>query len=823
MTAAHLSAAARAALGLLGLLVLAVLVGPLLSPWSPTATDLTAVRAGPSAAHWLGTDHLGRDELTRLLVAGRTSLGIVALTVAIALPLGLALGLLAGWRGGWVDSLVLRASDVVVAVPALLVGVVLAGVLGGGAGGLVLALAAGGWASYARLVRMEVLLRRRAPVVQALTLLGARPGRVLGRHLLPAVAGPVLVLAGTDVAGLVLAVSTLSFLGLGVRPPTPEWGSMIVEARPYLATDPRLFLLPMLVLALLVLLVLVLARHAQAWTTHGRPAARAPGHRARPDPAGRASDALLSVRGLTVELAGPDGRRRVVDGVDLDVGRGEVVALVGASGSGKSLNAAALLGLLPEAAGAVAGGSVRLAGQELVGCAERDLRRVRGARVALVPQDVGTALDPLRRIGPQVAEAARLHRGLDRRAATALARELLVWAGLSDVDRVLRARPAELSGGMRQRVLVAAALAGGPELLVADEPTSALDAGTAAQVLALLARARDERGTAVLLISHDLGLVAAHADTVTVLDGGQVVECGPVARVLEAPTHPVTRALRDAAAPATVAAHAPAGAPLLRARDVGVRYPAGRWRRSVGPPALAGVSFTLPRGGGLGVVGESGSGKTTLARVLTGLHRPTTGTVELAGAAPVAGSGHAQLVFQDPATALDPRQSVGAALEEALLLARRRGRPVPSGGAPALLSRVGLDPELAGRRPWQLSGGQQQRVVIARALAAAPELMVLDEPVSSLDAVVRAGVLELLRSLRAEGVALVVVSHDLAAVAALTDDLLVLHRGAVADCGGTPAVLARLRRHPTPDPASPDRGRAATPSAAPPPLEEIHP
>ncbi|MCZ2839432.1 ABC transporter ATP-binding protein/permease [Modestobacter sp. VKM Ac-2985] len=814
---------ARAALGLLGLLVLAVLAGPLLSPWSPTATDLTAVRAGPSAAHLLGTDHLGRDELTRLLVAGRTSLGIVLLTVAIALPLGLALGLLAGWRGGWVDSLVLRTSDVVVAVPALLVGVVLAGVLGGGAGGLVLALAAGSWASYARLVRMEVLLRRRAPVVQALTLLGARPGRVLGVHLLPAVAGPVLVLAGTDVAGLVLGVSTLSFLGLGVRPPTPEWGAMIVEARPHLATDPRLFLLPMLALALLVLLVLVLARQAQAWTTHGRPAVRAPGHRARPAPAGRPTEALLSVRGLTVELAGPHERRRVVDGVDLDVGRGEVVALVGGSGSGKSLTAAAVLGLLPEAAGAVAGGSVRLAGQELVGATERDLRRVRGARVALVPQDVGTALDPLRRIGPQVAEAARLHRGLDRRAATAVARELLVWAGLPDVDRVLRARPAELSGGMRQRVLVAAALAGGPQLLVADEPTSALDAATAGQVLALLARARDEHGTAVLLISHDLGLVGRHADTVTVLDAGQVVESGPVAQVLDAPAHPVTGALRDAAVePAAAPAPPPGGAPLLLARDVGVRYPAGRWSRSALPPALTGVSFTLPRGGGLGVVGESGSGKTTLARVLTGLQCPTAGTVELAGSTRAAGTGHAQLVFQDPASALDLRQPVGAALREALLLARRRGRPVPLGGPPALLTRVGLDPELAGRRPWQLSGGQQQRVVIARALAAAPDLIVLDEPVSSLDAVVRAGVLELLRSVRAEGVALVVISHDLAAVAALTDELLVLHHGAVVDRGATPAVLARRRPgppgRPTPDPARPGRD-----VAAPPLVEEIHP
>ncbi|TWH73164.1 ATP-binding cassette domain-containing protein [Modestobacter roseus] len=800
-----------AAAALLALVVLATLLGPLLSPWSPTATDLTAVRQRPSAEHWLGTDHLGRDELTRLLVAGRTSLGIVLLTVAIALPLGLALGLLAGWRGGWVDSLVLRASDVVVAVPALLVGVVLAGVLGGGVAGLVLALAGGGWAAYTRLVRMEVLMRRHGAVVQGLTLLGARPARVLGGHLLPAVAGPVLVLVGTDVAGLVLAVSTLSFLGLGVRPPAPEWGTMIVEARPYLASDPRLFLLPVLVLALVVLAVLVLVRHAQAWTTHGRSAVRAPAPRRSPSapPAG-AADGVLVVRGLTVELAGPAGRRRVVDGVDLGVGRGEVLALVGASGSGKTLTAAALLGLLPEGAGAVAGGSVRLAGRELVGTPERELRRVRGGQVALVPQDVGAALDPLRRIGPQVAAAARLHRGLDRAAAAAVARELLVWAGLPDVDRVLRARPAELSGGMRQRVLVAAALAGEPALLVADEPTSALDAGTAGQVLALLARARAERGTAVLLVSHDLGLVAAHADTVAVLDAGRVVESGPVREVLDAPAHPVTRALVAAGhTPVAGPTAASPGEPLLRVADVGVRYPAARG------PALAGVSFTVPRGGGLGVVGESGSGKTTLARVLTGLHRPATGSVGLAGTRPVAGDGRAQLVFQDPATALDPRQQVGSALCEALRLAARRGvtaRP----DVPALLARVGLAPDLADRRPWQLSGGQQQRVAIARALAAGPDLLVLDEPVSALDAVVRAGVLDLLRSVRADGVALVVVSHDLAAVAALTDELLVLHRGAVVDHGPTPAVLAALAH--TPDPARPDRG-----GAAPPTLEEIHP
>nr|WP_246405742.1 ATP-binding cassette domain-containing protein [Modestobacter versicolor] len=789
----------------MAVVVLAGLLGPLVSPWSPTATDLTAVRTGPSAAHWLGTDQLGRDELTRLLVAARTSLLAVAAVTALALPLGLALGALAGWRGGLVDALVLRVTDVTVALPALLTGLVLSSVLGAGLGGVVLALASGSWAAYARLVRTEVRLLRDQPAVQALVLLGARPPRILFRHVLPAVLGSVLVLTSTQVATTVLAISTLTFLGLGVRPPTPEWGSMIVEARPFLASDPHLFLLPTLAVGVVVLAVNVLAEDAGRWVTHGasstprRPApaavsapAAVPAPGAGPRTATGAE--LLVVRDLVVELSGPAGRRRVVDGLDLTLDRGQVLAVVGSSGSGKSITAHALLGLLPEGVGAVARGSVRIAGREVLGRSDRELRRLRGGQVALVPQDLAAALHPLRRVGAQVAQAARLHRSMSRREADRTARELLGWVGLTDVDRVVRLRPDELSGGMRQRVLIAAALAGRPDLLVADEPTSALDSTVARQVRQLLARVRDELGTAVLVVTHDLAAVAGWADTVAVVDAGRVVECGPTGQLLQRPRHPATWALVAATRPVAPPPVTPAGgAPLLRATGVSVVYPR-RGLRGHPRPALADVSLDLPVAGAVGLVGESGSGKSTLSRVLVGLQQPTGGTVELAGRPPVPREGRAQLVFQDPSAALDRRQTVGSALAEALELARRRGLPA-TGDVHRLLDRVGLGAEHADRRPWQLSGGQRQRVVIARSLAARPDVLVLDEPVSSLDAVVRVGVLQLLRALRQEGVALVVVSHDLAAVEALVDEVVVLHRGAVVERGPTAQVL-RAPRHP---------------------------
>jgi peptide/nickel transport system permease protein len=751
--------------------VLGVL-GPWLAPEDGIQIHLGGALAGPSGAHPLGTDYLGRDELSRMLIAARSSLEIVLVVLVTALLLGALVGVVAGWRGGLLDTVLMRVVDVMVGIPQFLLALVLLGVLGTGLVSVMIALAAGGWMAYARLVRTEVMVRRHEPMVEALWLLGARPWRILTRHVLPA----VLVLLSTEAGTTVINVATLSFLGLGVPPPTPEWGGMVVEARPYLQSAPWLFLLPAAAITLVVVALNLVAERPARWFAASRgtrPADPAPGgDRGFP----------LTVTDLAVCLDTATGQRRVVDGVSFTVARGETLALVGESGSGKTMCTAGLIGLLPGRAAVT--GSAQWEGRELVGRSERELRRVRGGGIALIPQELHQALNPLRKVGQQIAEAARLHTPMTRADAAAEARRLLGTVGIDDPERVAGQRPDQLSGGMRQRVLIAAALAGRPRLLIADEPTSALDVVVAARLIALLALLRDSLGLSMILVTHDFGVVAGLADQVAVLDGGRVVEHGSTREVLTAPRHPVTRALVAAVpqlgAPPPAGGPAPVsvsvGRPLLRVRGAQVRFGA--------VPALRGVDLEVAHGTAVGVVGASGCGKTTLARAIVGLRALDAGHIELAAEA-----GRAQLVHQHPSAALDPRRPVGAALDEALLLGGTRSGGQRERRARQLLEQVGLDPALRTRLPSQLSGGQRQRVVIARALTANPRLLVLDEPVSSLDVSVRAGILELLTALRSDGVALVVISHDLAVLERLVDRVLVMSEGRIVDSGPTRELL----------------------------------
>lgn len=506
----------------------------------------------------------------------------------------------------------------------------------------------------------------------------------------------------------------------------------------------------------------------------------------------------LSLRNLRVDLGG----RRVVDGVDLAVAPGECVAIVGESGAGKSLTARALLGLSP------AGALVRVDELTVDGVDARTLddrgwRALRGTRIALVAQDALVSLDPLRRIGAEVAEPLAIHDRMPRAARTARVAELLARVAMPEPARRARQYPHELSGGLRQRALIASALAAGPAVLVADEPTTALDSTVQARVLALL-RDIAARGMAVVFVSHDFAAVRRVADRVLVMHEGRVVESGAAAAVLDAPQHAQTRRL-VAAASLTVratAAAAPGAEPAARLEARGVSKAFDR-------PAVRDVSFALPRGRTLGVVGESGSGKTTLARVLVGVQRPDSGEVLLDGipttgldstrATTDATAGRRrrriQLVHQNPLGAFDPRWTVGRSLREALA-AGGVPRPERARRAAELLAEVDLAPELARRRPAELSGGQRQRAAIARALAADPDVVVLDEPVSALDPSVRERVLALLARLQREReLTMVLVSHDLGVVAAVADDVLVMRDGAVVETGPVASVFAEPR-HP---------------------------
>ncbi|WP_258070383.1 dipeptide ABC transporter ATP-binding protein [Clavibacter michiganensis] len=513
------------------------------------------------------------------------------------------------------------------------------------------------------------------------------------------------------------------------------------------------------------------------------------------DPASPPTPPLLAVRDLRVDYRTAAGTRTAVDGVSFEVAAGRVTALVGESGSGKSSIAQAVVGLLAQN-GTIAGGSVALSGTELVGIGESRLRGMRGRRIGLVPQDPGSSLDPVATIGQSLAEGLRIHGSRDRRRNRARVLDLLERVGIDDPETRARQYPHELSGGMRQRVLIAAAIALEPELIIADEPTSALDVTVQRRVLDLLDRLRAETGVGVLMITHDLAVAAERADDVVVLQRGRVQEQGPAARVLAAPASPYTRALlADAPSfrqvverrPAVVERDAP---PLVEV--VGLRR---EFRRRGSAPLVAvdGVSFAVPRGTTHAIVGESGSGKTTTGRAIAGFDRPTAGTVRIGGVDVTALRGRAlresrrtvQLVHQNPFGSLDPRQTVAQIVREPLLNFRDGGDAALRREAVAEhLRLVDLPPETADRHPRELSGGQRQRVAIARALILRPELVVLDEAVSALDVTVQAQVLRLLARLQSElGLTYVFISHDLAVVRQIADTVSVLRRGRQVEGG----------------------------------------
>jgi peptide/nickel transport system ATP-binding protein len=511
-----------------------------------------------------------------------------------------------------------------------------------------------------------------------------------------------------------------------------------------------------------------------------------------------AAGPLLDVSDLRVSFATREGTVRAVDGVCFQLRGGEVLAIVGESGSGKSVCAMTLMGLTRGPSTTVAG-SARLAGEELIGASDARLRKLRGRRMAMIFQDPQSSLNPVHRVGDQIAEQIRAHEPLvSKEQALRRAGELMERVGIPRARERVRAYPHELSGGMRQRVMIAMALSLGAPLLLADEPTTALDVTVQAQILAELKQLRQQEDLGIVLITHDFAVVAEIADRIAVMQDGRIVEQGTAAEIFDAPTEPYTRRLLDALVPvsrrartqagaasvpaAGVHASARAGAPVLSVEDVRVQY-RGHGRRSTPVQALNGVSLSVAAGETLAIVGESGCGKTTLLRSIAGLVKPTEGAIRF--------DGKLGMVFQDPQASLNPRRRVGKTLERAL-----RDRPDARAEVPRVLDRVGLDPALASRFPHELSGGQRQRIGIARALAGSPALVLLDEPVSSLDASLRRGVIELLEELQAElGCAYVVVSHDLGAVEAAADRIAVMHAGEIVELGPAADVLERPR-HP---------------------------
>jgi peptide/nickel transport system ATP-binding protein len=509
------------------------------------------------------------------------------------------------------------------------------------------------------------------------------------------------------------------------------------------------------------------------------------------------SSPVVSVEDLSIAFPAPGGRViQAVDGLSFDLAPGAALGIVGESGSGKSATALALLGLHRGTPARVSG-SVQVSGVSLSSASSEQVRRLRGDQIAMIFQDPLSALDPYFPVGAQIAEVYRLHTGASRAAARRRAVEVLDHVGIPQAARRAGAYPHEFSGGQRQRALIAMALACEPRVLVADEPTTALDVTVQAQILDLLHRLRTETGMALLLVTHDLGVIAGTVDDVLVMQDGKAVERGPVTHVLAAPQHDYTKSLLAAVprvdAPrirAVAPPAAPSPDPLVRIVDLtrdfrvghGLLPGTGHQLRAVDA-----VTLDLHRGETLGVVGESGSGKTTLARMLVRLLTPTSGRVEFDGTNLAALSERQlrpfrrdlQMVFQDPVSSLNPRRTVGDSIADPL---RAHGRPVHPNTVRDLMSRVGLDPDRHDRYPHEFSGGQRQRIGIARALILEPRLLVCDEPVSALDVSTQSQVIALLAELQRDlGLTMLFVAHDLAVVRQVSDRVAVMHNGKLVE------------------------------------------
>jgi microcin C transport system ATP-binding protein len=516
------------------------------------------------------------------------------------------------------------------------------------------------------------------------------------------------------------------------------------------------------------------------------------------------SSKLLAVRDLGVTF----GANAVpaVEGASFSLDKGETLAIVGESGSGKTVTALSILQLLPYPLARHPAGSIRFAGEELIGAPAERLRQIRGNRIAMVFQEPMTSLNPLHRVERQIGEVLTLHKKLPENLVRERVLELLQLVGLPEAEKRLGAFPHELSGGQRQRVMIAMALANKPDLLIADEPTTALDVTIQAQILSLLKDLKAKLGMALLLITHDLNIVRKMAERVCVMTEGHIVEQGPVEEVFANPSHAYTRKLL-AAEPRGRPAPGPAGAPLIaEVDDLKVWYPikTGLFRRITdNVKAVDGVSFTLHEGHTLGVVGESGSGKTTLGLAFLRLIE-SNGAIRFAGR-PIDGLGSTalrplrrqmQVVFQDPFGSLSPRMSIAEIVGEGLAVHEPGLSPEARDGlAVGALKEVGLDPESRFRYPHEFSGGQRQRIAIARALVLKPKLIVLDEPTSALDMSVQAQIVDLLRDLQQRHkLAYIFISHDLRVIRALADEVVVMKEGKIVEQGPADRLFDRPQR-----------------------------
>ena len=790
---------------LLLLTVLLIAGGLFLSPYGADDMDAAARNLAPSWKHIFGTDHYGRDVYTRVAHGVLTTVAIGAMTIVIGGIFGTLVGALAGYIGGTFDAVIMRINDCLLAFPSILLALVFVGLLGPSEKNVVLALGILFVPSIARVVRSDVRTQLQSDYVVNAKLLGASGSRILFVHILPNIRATLLVTMAVGFNNAVLAESGMSYLGLGVQPPKASLGRMLSEGQSYLRSAPWTVLFPGILLVIAVLGVALLSdaysgnqgdtgspsrirarvsrklaeagygvacescavKPAGAEIADGETCADAADEEKSADAAAKeeiidadetlADGVVLCVRNLAVGFERADGSlQTVVKDVNFTLHAGERLGIVGESGSGKSMSALSVMGLLPDTAGVT--GEILLRTDvgpvNVLRCSKKDLAVLRGDAMAMVFQEPMTSLNPTMPIGRQMREMLT-HNDVhlpkeeqDKRLA-----EALIEVELTETERILRSVPKELSGGQRQRVMIAIAMLLRPRLLILDEPTTALDAETREGILKLLDDLQKKHGMAVLFISHELAVVRRICQRVLVMDDGHIVEEGTVEEIFEDPKAAETKQLLQSLAGTdfTGRMHWSEDAPtILSVKHLHVYYGKRRGRNPLNyeNKVLENFEMELREGEVLGIIGRSGSGKTTLARCLAGLLPRQAGTIET--------EARIGMVFQDPYGSLNRVKTVQWLLEEPIRVRQKKERGMADAltsreaaeqrkrEAREMLSAVGLGEEYADRKITELSGGQRQRVAIGMAILGKPDILILDEPVSALDATVQEQVLALL-------------------------------------------------------------------------------
>ena len=794
----------------LTLMVFLAVAAPLLTPFGPRELSCTAFER-PSLVHLFGCDDAGHDILSQVLHGARVSL-TVGLSVALVSTLvATALAVVVGVYGRWVDQLVMRIIDVVLALPFMPLVIVLGVYFGASLATQILVIAVVMWASAVRELRAQILAIRSAAYVEASRAMGAGAWFVGTRHLLPELA-PLIVPQFIRIAHAAILVETsLSFLGLG-DPVQDSWGSLLfhANARTAFLTGAWVnWILPPGLAISFTVLSLALIGFGYDGSVAPRLRERKPRPVIAPEGAANEPDAVLTARGLRVSYDSDSGSAEAVRGVDITLRRGDLLGLVGESGSGKTTVSLAILRLLRFPA-RVTHGAVFLDETDLLALPQAELTALRGLRLALIPQSAMNALNPVMTIGTQLDDALRHGGEADPEPRRQKSIDWLRRVGLDEKHYAAYAH--ELSGGMRQRAVIAIALCNNPDVVVADEPTTGLDVLVQEEIMALLLELRRTLDLSVLFVTHNLPLIARHADQLAVMYRGEIVDRGTPATVQANPTHSHTVALFENLPaldgpkrwPETKAETETAGrAPVIELRHVSKtyhRFSILGLKRGTAHKALDDVSLTLLPGEKLGLVGGSGAGKSTIARLLMGVTGPSAGSVlyegsDLGSLGPGARrelSRAVHMVFQDPYQSIRNGMAIRNIIAEPLHIASERNAGTIDAKVREALEAVQLpsDGDFMARRPTQLSGGQRQRVAFARAIVTRPRVIIADEPTSMLDQSVRMDVMDLMEDLRQRfGTAFLFITHDIALARHFCDRLIVLEHGRIVEQGEADAVV----------------------------------